>query len=509
MNKLILFAFLFSTFSHAEIKNLSGYQVDTEVLCGGYPRINLTTAKGTCLGIVASKEDGLIRPRRIVQVPSGDFFITDMVSWANNVGLVWKLNPKTKKLTKIFTKVDHAHGLGLGPDGLVYVGTSATVFRFDPNNPKETKEIVIDDLPSGGNHPMSHFIFTFEGDLIVNVGAPSDQCLNNKKKGQYPCPESEGDDPEASLRLYKRNEKGEYPSYQVIAQGLRNSMALALSPINGQLFQGENGMDFKGEGTPLEEINLIQTGAHYGWPYCYEDGKLNPMYKRRWRHRHLPKIDCSVYQSPVATLPAHSAPLDMLFYQGEMFPEFKDKLIVSLHGYRPAGQRIVTLNLNENLLPTTSSKEEIVTNWAAKSNNNPKGAPVGMTVANDGSLWFVEDKNKTVMVMAKGKQAEVIESDNTETALSLNKKQKDEFKRLSKKIFSRQCLRCHSWFKGGPVEVVNKLERDGLIDLKSPEQSRLYLRLINSENGTQMPLGGPFLSPTESKEILSFIKGLL
>lgn len=504
---MAVMASLFMLPALAETKSLSGYQIDTESLCGGYPKVAVETPEGTCMGLVASVEDGLLRPRRILSLGNMEFIVTDMKGWAPNAGKVWHFDASKKSLTPIFEKVDHAHGLGMGPDGLVYVGTRSTIFRFDPKNPKETKVNVITDLPGEGNHPLTHFIFDEVGDLIVNVGAPTDQCLDEKDKPQYPCPQSEGQNPEASLRKYKRDENGNYSSYKVIAKGLRNSMALAIEPTSGQLFQGENSMDFKELETPLEEINLISEGAHYGWPYCYEDGKLNPKYKRSWRNRGVPKIDCSIYNSPVAHLPAHSAPLDMMFYQGSMFPELNGKLIVSLHGYRETGHRIVSLDLNNSFLPVEDTRSELVTGWTQESGLTPKGAPVGMTIDEEGNIFFVEDKNKTIMILSKGdnsqggQQAEV-------KLVKLSQDQKNTFDGIQKNIFQKSCVACHGQFEGESEQLVNQMIKDKLINPGQGSTSLLVQRIAGTEMGPQMPIGGEKVHPAETEKLINFINSL-
>ena len=40
---------------------------------------------------------------------------------------------------------------------------------------------------------------------------------------------------------------------------------------------------------------------------------------------------------------------------------------------------------------------ELITGWHKVNGVRPQGAPVGMTVATDGALWLVEDKNQTII----------------------------------------------------------------------------------------------------------------
>ena len=70
------------------------------------------------------------------------------------------------------------------------------------------------------------------------------------------------------------------PPHQVYARGLRNSMAMALHqnfPDAGYAFlQGENARDLPDIFKPNEEINTIEQGRHYGWPYCYDLSTPSP-----------------------------------------------------------------------------------------------------------------------------------------------------------------------------------------------------------------------------------------
>ena len=50
-------------------------------------------------------------------------------------------------------------------------------------------------------------------------------------------------------------------------------------------------------------------------------------------------------------MPPHGAPLGMLYYRGDKFPELKDKLLVALHGYRPTGSRVIVYDIDAHGLP--------------------------------------------------------------------------------------------------------------------------------------------------------------
>ncbi len=106
------------------------------------------------------------------------------------------------------------------------------------------------------------------------------------------------------------------------------------------------------DGLPHDELNLVQDGARYGWPYCYDDGKPSPEY---------PAAQCADFRAPLVLLPAHAAPLGMTYYcgspvaagvPGHVVQEIQRAgrkpvaLIVTYHGYRATGHRVVAFQID-------------------------------------------------------------------------------------------------------------------------------------------------------------------
>src|SRR5947209_1119837 len=82
----------------AEITHVDGYAVDRDVLCGtapdAYPKLRIGMREGYCAGLVADKDDGLIFPRTIVQIPGHrEFVVADMGSWTPAHGRLLLLDP--------------------------------------------------------------------------------------------------------------------------------------------------------------------------------------------------------------------------------------------------------------------------------------------------------------------------------------------------------------------------------------------------------------------------------
>jgi glucose/arabinose dehydrogenase len=404
------------------------YTVGTDT-CDGYPRAPIAMARGMCAGMVVAPpekfaERSLKFPRLLLQISDGDWLVTDLVAWGSKSGKVFRLTAlpgQPATLKPLLTGLQMPHGLARGPDGKIYIGEMNRIIRFDPDaaDPQSTIEAVATNLPDNrlheDRHPLTFFIFDHNNDLLVDVGAPTDQCLKDGKPIGEDCTErSEG---RAAVRRYAYQGDGKWEDdYTLFATGLRNSLAL-VQHHSGTILQAENNMDFPNVDTPFEELNVLHDGGDYGWPYCYEMDKAAAGWGK----------DCSQYRAPVRLLPPHAAPLSMLYYDGTMFARLRGQLLMSWHGYQPTGARIAAFAVDtrgiplpthharyenwagpnsddtvEKDYPASASTAFLLTpGWNAVPGTRPKGAPVGLAVARDGAIWVTEDKNATILRIAR------------------------------------------------------------------------------------------------------------
>ncbi|MFT4934519.1 MAG: glucose/arabinose dehydrogenase [Pseudoalteromonas distincta] len=198
-------------------------------------------------------------------------------------------------------------------------------------------------------HYGNRLVFDREGHLLIGLGERS--IMAGRVQAQ--------DVNSALGKVVRINRDGSIPADnpfvgqdgvrpEIFASGVRNVQAAALHPETGQLWEIEHGA--RGG----DELNIIEAGKNYGWPtiaYGLEysgqpigegltakEGLEQPVY----------------YWDPVI------GPSGMIFYQGDLFPAWKDSLFVgalrdkqlvrlTLDGDRVTGEDRLLTDLNARI----------------------------------------------------------------------------------------------------------------------------------------------------------------
>jgi glucose/arabinose dehydrogenase len=439
------------------VAQVTEYNVDEQNLCDGFPRVlDVKTAPGLCVGLV---DDGggktpLKMPRHLAAF-GDDFVVTDMAGWGNRGGgkvfLLKKDGTGYKRYPLLLWSElpeDRRHWLYMpstvkkGPEGLVYLGASSTILRFPvpfkefakleekfpDENAREQRlrelrqqiyasiQVVLDDLPylrtgvkedpMDGSldslHPLKPFVFDSKGDMFLGIGADSDNCgvVADVNK---PCPETVGDwftrkGARAVVEKYVFDAKRSTNPKRILwAEGLRNSLSIAMRPGTDELWQGENSREVRDAQKmnplgPYDELNLVERGVNYGWPYCEEDGQLSREYATS-------KRDCSKFRRARLYFPPHSGPLDMFFYTGALLPSwYRGKLLVTYHSREKFGHRLVAFDADAAGQPT-GRPLDVIAGWGSFEEKDQRvlGSPMGLAQASDGSIFVTEDKNRKIL----------------------------------------------------------------------------------------------------------------
>ena len=278
--------------------------------------------------------EGLTNPRKLAQAPNGDAFVSDSRS-GEVVVLRDTDGDGTADLRRTFaTGLDRPYGLAFH-GGYLYVGNNDAVVRFryesgelEASGPPEN----VVDLPvssdaldvdtaerlgidvsrtRGFNHWTRNLIFAPDGTtLFVAVGSAT-----NAMPGTDPR--------RAAINAYDPDGR----HHRVFAGGLRNPVALAFPPGSSELWTAVHERDHLGDDLAPDFVTAVTEGAFYGWPYAYIGPNPEPILNGA-----RPDL-VEVTRVPDVLLPAHAAPMGMVFYSGSQFPEaYRGGAFVALHG---------------------------------------------------------------------------------------------------------------------------------------------------------------------------------
>jgi glucose/arabinose dehydrogenase len=123
-------------------------------------------------------------------------------------------------------------------------------------------------IPHGQNfnHGLGHLALGPDGMLYVNSGARTDG--GEVSTAPHILHEGEVD---LTACIWRMDPKSEDPKPEVWARGIRNAYGFAWD-LQGHLFSVSNGPDVNA----AEEMDVIEKGKHYGFPYQYANWPLLP-----------------------------------------------------------------------------------------------------------------------------------------------------------------------------------------------------------------------------------------
>ncbi|MEJ2697243.1 MAG: PQQ-dependent sugar dehydrogenase [Candidatus Sulfobium sp.] len=265
-----------------------------------------------------------------------------------------------------------------------------SVYSYDLKNMKAVKIKKIADLPDGGGHVTRTLLFmpgTDEDRLLVSVGSSCNVC-------------NEEDWRRAKILVIPAG-GGKLDPF---ASGLRNAVFMAVHPETKKVWATEMGRDFLGDNLPPDEIDIIEEGRNYGWPFCFgqnvHDSRFDPDNA----------VQCRIPDSWPShiDIPAHSAPLGLAFFPARGWPErFRDDLLVAYHGSWnrsvPTGYKIVRYRLDSS--GKYLGVEDFVSGWLTKD-GSALGRPVDILIRTDGTIFVSDDKTGVIYRLSFRKPAE-------------------------------------------------------------------------------------------------------
>ncbi len=329
---------------------------------------------------------GVPTARMLLVTQAGDLLVTS--PRADSIRLIERDRDEDGSpdgVSLLLAGLDRPHGLDWH-DGWLYIGEGDAIsrVRFDPESRAISgePERIITGLPNGGNHWTKTVRVGPDEKLYVSIGSSCNVC------------EEEDERRASMMRFDLDGSNGE-----IIATGLRNSVGFDWHPVTGKLFATDNGRDLLGDDFPPCEINQVEEGGFYGWPYANAPKIADPDLGA------LAPEKVAMTIPPVHNLPAHTAPLGMAFYDEGAFPqEYQNAAFVALHGSwnrrKKQGYEVLAIHFDDE---GGSRAEKFVTGFQV--GDDVRGRPVDVAVGPEGELFISDDYTGSIYRVVYGESA--------------------------------------------------------------------------------------------------------
>jgi glucose/arabinose dehydrogenase len=332
---------------------------------------------------------GLGNVRWMAVAPDGTLFVTrrqegDVIALSdtNSDGVA-----DSPEINVVASDIPYVHGITFNGNQ-VFLAADKEIFVADWDGGENLTQptVLVNDLPDGGQHPNRTIAFGPDGLMYITVGSTCNACDETNPENATMLQAQ----PNGSNRV-------------IFASGLRNTIGFGWHPQTGELWGMDHGSDWRGDEQPPEEVNRIVQDNNYGWPYCFADQQPDVFIASPPAGGTGRAAYCQRTVAPVLTYTAHSAPIGMVFYTSDQFPEeYRNDAFVAMRGSwnrnPPSGYKIVRIHFDENGLPTEF--EDFMTGFLIEEQLANFGRVAGLAIAPDGSLLIAEDTNGIIYRVA-------------------------------------------------------------------------------------------------------------
>lgn len=310
--------------------------------------------------------------RVMVQDSFGNFWVS-----RPSAGVITTLEMRDGKVERqvdVFRDLNKPHGLAMNPTSpyQLLIAEEDKISRVGLYSDGPMEKIA--DLPgTGGGHSTRTLEFGPDNRLYVSIGSSCNVCNE-----------------EDSRRAKIFSMKPDGSDLKEYARGLRNTVFFTWSYVDGTMWGADMGRDLLGDNLPPDEINILSEGRNYGWPNCYGKNIHDTVFDKNTYIRNpcMEPFEAASY----IDVPAHSAPLGLVFVPEEGWPEeYWYDLLVSYHGSwnrsEPTGYKIVRMKLDAQ--GNYSGAEDFITGFI--QNGKVSGRPVGLLIQPGGTMYITDD----------------------------------------------------------------------------------------------------------------------
>jgi glucose/arabinose dehydrogenase len=339
---------------------------------------NLKVPEGFSVHIAAT---GLGKPRIMAITDEGYMYVT-----RRDQGDVLLLKDKDNDgrfddLRTVMSKFPDVHGITIYK-GDLYLCSSTTLKRahIQPDGSLTDTITLVNDLPEGAQHDNRMIAFGPDDKLYISVGSSCNDCAETNAE-------------KATILVADKDGKHR----KIFARGLRNTIGFDWQPQTKELWGADNGMDWRGDTIPGEELNRIVENGDYGWPWVYNNRAVDES------REDPPGTTKAAYAKgtvpSVMDFPAHAAPIDFRFIgNAPGFPEaYKDDALVAWHGswnrLNPEGYKVQRI-LFENGKPV--GVEDFFSGFLSADGETRFGRPAGIIISKKGVIYIADDENGVI-----------------------------------------------------------------------------------------------------------------
>ncbi|MEH6701560.1 PQQ-dependent sugar dehydrogenase [Parasphingorhabdus sp.] len=386
----------------------------TDVRSESFPTINIAKAEpwGEGEGPVAAEgfvverfAEGLDHPRSMFRLPNGDLLVAETNSpprtnkgiegWVMR-NLMSKAGAGTESANRIvllrdsdkdgqvderfpfLENLNSPFGIEL-IEGTLYVANTDAVYAY-PYVEGETKvtaegrKVANLNAKEPNNHWTRGLLASQDGKfLYISVGSNSNIGENGMETEKQ----------RASILQVElaTNKKAIY------AAGMRNPVGMAYLPGTDKFYTVVNERDMLGSDMVPDYLTEVRWGAHYGWPWHFWGGYVDPRVEKNLDHRQYER-------RPDYGLGAHVAPLGLAFSHGQALGKpFASGAVIARHGSwnrQPlSGYDVVYVNFN--LRGEPEGKPVTILSGFTDEEELARGRPAMVAFDQTGALLVSDD----------------------------------------------------------------------------------------------------------------------